>query len=76
MRDVAGLAETTRRQRGLIVGRFLAQTFGADDIDVTKIDTVAMSRFVLGEGRDWGAGGGARRWQFDRLLSEVPPDVR
>lgn len=56
MRDVAGLAETTRRQRGLIVGRFLAQTFGSDDIDVTKIDTVAMRRFVLGEGRDWGAG--------------------
>lgn len=56
MRDVAGLAETTRRQRGLIVGRFLAQTFGSDDIDVMKIDTVTMRRFVLGEGRDWGAG--------------------
>ncbi|WP_157973409.1 tyrosine-type recombinase/integrase, partial [Blastomonas sp. UPD001] len=56
MRDVAGLAETTRRQRGLIVGRFLAHTFGADAVDVTKIDTAAVRRFVLGEGRDWGAG--------------------
>lgn len=56
MCDVAGLAETTRRQRGLIVGRFLAHTFGTAAVDVTKIDTAAVRRFVLGEGRDWGAG--------------------
>lgn len=56
MRDVAGLAENTRRQRGLIVGRFLAHTFGADAVIVSKIDTAAVRQFVLGKGRDWGAG--------------------
>ncbi|MBJ6719543.1 hypothetical protein I2750_04605 [Bacillus sp. PR5] len=56
MRDVAGLAETTRRQRGLIVGRFLAHTFGAGAVIVSKIDTASVRQFVMGEGRDWGAG--------------------
>ncbi|MCD4511768.1 tyrosine-type recombinase/integrase [Brucella pseudogrignonensis] len=56
MRDVAGLAETTRRQRGLIVGRFLAHTFGAGAVIVSKIDAASVRQFVLGEGRDWGAG--------------------
>jgi integrase/recombinase XerD len=56
MRDVGGLAETTRRQRRRIVGDFLAHVFGADDITIAKIDTATVRRFVLGEGRDWGAG--------------------
>lgn len=56
MRDVGGLAETTRRQRRRIVGDFLAHVFGADGVTVAKIDTAAVRRFVLGEGHDWGAG--------------------
>ena len=56
MRDVAGLAETTRRQRRRIVGGFLVYVFGANGIAVTKIDTSAVRRFVLGEGHVWGAG--------------------
>lgn len=56
MRDVAGLAETTRRQRRRIVGDFLAHVLGAGCVAVAKIDTAAVRRFVLGEGHDWGAG--------------------
>jgi integrase/recombinase XerD len=56
MRDVGGLAETTRRQRRRIVGDFLAYVFGANGVMVGKIDTEAVRRFVLGEGHDWGAG--------------------
>ena len=56
MLDVAGLAETTRRQRCRIVGDFLAHVSGTDDIVVAKIGTSVVRRFVLGEGHDWGAG--------------------
>jgi integrase/recombinase XerD len=56
MRDVGGLAETTRRQRRRIIGNFLAHVFGADCMIVAEIDTAAVRRFVLGEGHDWGAG--------------------
>ncbi len=56
MRDVGGLAETTRRQRRRIVGDFLAHVFGTDCVIVAKIDTADVRRFVLGEGRAWGAG--------------------
>ena len=56
MRDVAGLAETTRRQRRRIVGAFLASVSGADGIVVATIEASAVRRFVLGEGRDWCAG--------------------
>jgi integrase/recombinase XerD len=65
MRDVWGLAETTRRQRRRIIGDFLAYVFGADGFSVGKIDTEAVRRFVLGEGHDWGAGAvrvRAARW--------------
>jgi site-specific recombinase XerD len=56
MLDVAGLAETTRRQRHRIVRAFLARAFGTDSIAVAKIDATIVRRFVLGEGHDWGAG--------------------
>jgi site-specific recombinase XerD len=56
MRDVAGLAETTRRQRRRILSDFLVPLFGTDGIDLTKIDAATVRRFILGEGRDWGAG--------------------
>src|SRR5690606_9415255 len=57
MRDVAGLAETTRRQRRRIVcAAFLASVFGADGITVAIIGTSAVRRFVLGEGHGWSAG--------------------
>jgi integrase/recombinase XerD len=56
MRDVGGLAETTRRQRLRIVGDFLGHVFGADCVIIAKIDIAAVRRFVLGEGHDWGAG--------------------
>jgi site-specific recombinase XerD len=56
MRDVGGLADTTRRQRTQIVRRLLTERFGDDEIDPEKLDPAHVRRFVLGEGRCWGAG--------------------
>jgi integrase/recombinase XerD len=56
MRDVGGLAETTRRQRQGIVGRFLAEQFKRGEIVASRIDGDAVRRFVLGHDHGWGAG--------------------
>jgi len=56
MRNVGGLADTTRRQRTQIVRRLLTERFGDDEIEPEKLDPAHMRRFVLGEGRHWGAG--------------------
>lgn len=49
MRDVWGLAETTRRQRGRIVGDFLLTHFGDQPIIMSTIATASVRRFVLGK---------------------------
>jgi integrase/recombinase XerD len=87
MRDVGGLADTTRRQRIHIVRRLLLEQFGDGEIDPEKLEPALVRRFVLGEGRCWGAGavrvaGGAvgcylkfRKMLGDdvgRLLREIP----
>ncbi|MDE2351279.1 MAG: tyrosine-type recombinase/integrase [Alphaproteobacteria bacterium] len=56
MRDVGGLADSTRRQRRQIVARFLTELFGAADIAIAKIDASSLRRFILGDGRNYGAG--------------------
>ena len=56
MRDVGGLADTTRRQRIHIVHRLLLEQFGDGEIDLERLDPVRVRRFVLGEGRRWSAG--------------------
>lgn len=56
MRDVGGLADTTRRQRAHIVRRLLIERFGDDEIDPEKLAPAHVRRFVLGEGRCWSAG--------------------
>jgi integrase/recombinase XerD len=56
MRDVGGLAETTRRQRGRIVGEFLLTHFGDQPIIMSTIATASVRRFVLGNhGRSTGS---------------------
>ncbi|MHB1552075.1 MAG: site-specific integrase [Vulcanimicrobiaceae bacterium] len=56
MRDVWGLAETTRRQRDRIVGDFLRTHFGDQPVIVSKIATASVRRFVLGKhGRSAGS---------------------
>jgi integrase len=56
MRDVWGLADTTRRRRGAIVGEFLLAHFGDQPITMSKIGGAAVRRFVLGEhGRSAGS---------------------
>lgn len=49
MRDVWGLADSTRRQRGRIVGEFLLPHFSDQPITLSKIGTTAVRRFVLGD---------------------------
>lgn len=56
MRDVGGLADTTRRQRIQIVRRLLLERFGNSEIDPEKLDPAHVRRFILGEGRGWSAG--------------------
>ncbi len=56
MRDVGGLADTTRRQRIHIIRRLLLERFGDGEIDPEKLDPAVVRRFVLGEGRCWSAG--------------------
>jgi integrase/recombinase XerD len=87
MRDVGGLADTTRRQRIHIVRRLLLEQSGDGEIDPEKLEPALVRRFVLGEGRCWRAGavrvaGGAvgcylkfRKMLGDdvgRLLREIP----
>lgn len=56
MRDVWGLADTTRRQRGRIVGEFLLAHFGDQPITMSTISAAFVRRFVLGEhGRSAGS---------------------
>ncbi len=49
MRDVWGLADSTRRQRGRIVGEFLLAHFSDQPITLSKIGATAVRRFVLGD---------------------------
>lgn len=56
MRDVGGLADTTRRQRIHIVRRLLHAQFGDGEIEPEKLHPTLVRRFVLGEGRCWSAG--------------------
>lgn len=56
MRDVGGLADTTRRQRIHIIRRLLLERFGDGEIDPEKLDPAVVRRFVIGEGRCWSSG--------------------
>jgi len=56
MRDVAGLASNTRRQRCGIVARFLAGLFRDGPILISAIAPAAIRQFVLGDGAEWSAG--------------------
>lgn len=49
MRDVWGLADSTRRQRGRIVREFLLAHFGDQRITLSKIGATSVRRFVLGD---------------------------
>lgn len=49
MLDVWGLADSTRRQRGRIVGEFLLAHFSDQPITLSKIAAPAVRRFVLGD---------------------------
>ena len=49
MRDVWGLADNTRRQRGRIIGEFLLAHFGDQPITMSMIGATSVRRFVLGE---------------------------
>lgn len=56
MRDVWGLADTTRRRRGRVVGEFLLAHFGDQPITMSTISAASVRRFVLGEqGRSAGS---------------------
>lgn len=56
MRDVWGLADNTRRQRGRIASEFLLAHFGEQPITMSKIGATSVRRFVLGEdGRSAGS---------------------
>lgn len=56
MRDVGGLADTTRRQRTHIIRRLLIEQFGHGEIAPAKLEPAHVRRFVLGGGRGWSAG--------------------
>ena len=56
MRDVGGLAPTTRRQRQLILSRFLTVQFGSGEIRAGRITVEALRSFVLSGDHSWGAG--------------------
>lgn len=49
MRDVWGLADSTCRQRGRIVGKFLFAQFGDQPITISKVRATSVRRFVLGD---------------------------
>ena len=87
MRNVGGLADTTRRQRIHIVRRLLLERFGDGEIDLERLGPAHVRCFVLGEGRSWSAGtvrvagstvGGYLKFRkilgddVDRLLREIP----
>lgn len=56
MRDVWGLADTTRRRRGRVVGEFLLAHFGHQPITMSTISAASVRRFVLGaQGRRAGS---------------------
>lgn len=56
MRDVWGLADSTRRRRGRVVGEFLLAHFGDQPITMSTISAASVRRFVLGEqGRSVGS---------------------
>lgn len=56
MRDVWGLADTTRRRRGRVIGEFLLAHFGDQSITMPKISAASVRNFVLGEhGRSAGS---------------------
>jgi integrase len=56
MRDVWGLADTTRLRRGRVVGEFLLAHFGDQPITMSTIGAASVRRFVLGEqGRSAGS---------------------
>lgn len=56
MRDVWGLADTTRRQRGRIVSGFLLAHFRDQPITMSTISAASVRRFVLGkQGRSVGS---------------------
>src|SRR3546814_7449963 len=74
MRDVGGLADTTRRQRIHIIRRLLLERFGDGEIDPEKLDPAVVRRFVLGEGRCWSAG--AVRVRSEEHTSELQSLMR
>lgn len=49
MRDVWGLADTTRRRRGMVVDKFLRVHFGELPITISTVSAASVRRFVLGE---------------------------
>lgn len=49
MRDVWGLAESTRRRRCRVVGGFLVEHFGEQPISMATISAASIRRFVLGK---------------------------
>ena len=49
MRDVWGLAESTRRRRCRVVGEFLVEHFGERPISMTTVKATSIRRFILGE---------------------------
>jgi integrase len=56
MRNVWGLADTTRRRRGRVVGEFLLAQFGDKPVAMSTISVACVRRFVLGEhGRSAGS---------------------
>jgi integrase len=56
MRDVCGLADSTRQSRRLLVGKFLLKQLGAEPNTLAAIDAAAVRRFVLGDGQGGSAG--------------------
>lgn len=49
MRDVWGLAESTRRQRCRVVGEFLVEHFDERPISMATVSAASIRRFVIGE---------------------------
>jgi integrase/recombinase XerD len=49
MRDVWGLADTTRRRRGMVVDKFLRASFGDQPITTSTVSAASIRRFVLGD---------------------------
>jgi site-specific recombinase XerD len=49
MRDVWGLAEATRRRRGMVVDKFLRAHFSDQPIVISMVSAASIRRFVLGE---------------------------